>query len=208
MKKYIVIDTWNGDGYSSENGVDTKQFDYRKSALKWAYKRCVEQNQGDTDTIQRYSDQKNYNGEPLEWFKKDGNETNGDGYFWETYDDNCGSYQVWETKNVYAFKILCNVNDVTPLTYQEYLEEIEDKEHLMKDAIAYSNWDETEEDFISEEENGDVYYGSLDDYDYQFRLMKNYNRDSEFSFAFAEEMVADKFEKEIEEIERIEKDNN
>jgi len=38
--------------------------------------------------------------------------------------------------------------------------------------------------------------------------MKNYNRDSEFAFAFAEEMVADKFEKEIEEIERIEKDNN
>ena len=40
MKKYIVIDTWNGDGYSSENGVDTKQFSYRKSALKWAYKRA------------------------------------------------------------------------------------------------------------------------------------------------------------------------
>lgn len=187
MKKFIVIDTWNGDGYSTENGVDTKQFNYRKSALKWAYKRALEQNQGDADTIQRYSDQKNHNGEPLEWFKKDGNETNGDGYFWETYDDNCGSYQVWETKDVYAFKILCNVNDVTPLTKQQYLEEIEEKEDLMKDAIAYSNWDETEEDFISEEENGDVFYGSLDDYDYQFRLMKNYKGDSEF--AFAEDMV-------------------
>ena len=33
MKKYIVIDTWNGDGYSSENGVDTKQFDDKKKAF-------------------------------------------------------------------------------------------------------------------------------------------------------------------------------
>ena len=173
MKKYIVIDTWNGDGYSTENGVDTKQFDHRESALKWAYKRCVEQNQGDTDTIQRYSDQKNYNGEPLEWFKKDGNETNGDGYYWETYDDNSGSYQVWETKDVYAFMIQCNVNDVNPLTKQEYLEEIEEKEHLMKDAITNSIWNQTEEDFISEDKNGDVYYADLDDYDYQFRLVNN-----------------------------------
>lgn len=168
MKKYIVIDTWNGEGYSSENGVDTKQFDYRESALKWAYKRCVEQNQDDTDTIQRYSDSKQYDGTDL----IKANE-NGDGYFWETYDDNCGSYQVWETKDVYAFMIQCNVNDVSPLTKQEYLEEIEEKEHLMKDAITHSDWNETEEDFISEEENGDVYYGCLDDYDYQFRLVNN-----------------------------------
>ena len=173
MKKYIVIDTWNGDDYSTENGVDTKQFDHRESALKWAYKRCLEQNQGDADTIQRYSDQKNYNGEPLEWFKKDGKETNGDGYYWETYNDNSGSYQVWETKDVYAFMILCNVNDVNPLTKQEYLEEIEEKEHLMKDAITNSICNQTEEDFISEDKNGDVYYADLDDYDYQFRLVNN-----------------------------------
>jgi len=164
MKKYIVIDTWNGDGYSTENGVDTKQFDYRKSALKWAYKRALSNAQDDADDVQRYSDQ-------TDLMKAN---DNGDGYFWETYDDHCGSYQVWETKDVYAFMILCNVNDVNPLTKQQYLEEIEEKEHLMKDAIAHSNWNETEEDFISEEENGDVFYGSLDDYDYQFRLMKNY----------------------------------
>ncbi len=173
MKKYIVIDTWNGEGYSSENGVDTKQFNYRKSALKWAYKRALSNAQSVKEDVLRYSDQKDYNGEPLEWFKKDGKKTNGDGYFWETYDDNTGSYQVWETKNVYAFKILCNVNEVTPLTKQEYLEEIKDKEHLMKDAIADSVWNETEEDFISEDENGDAFYGNLDDYDYQFRLINN-----------------------------------
>jgi len=173
MKKYIVIDTWNGDGYSSENGVDTKQFNYRKSALKWAYKRALSNTDGVESDVKRYSELKNPNGELYEWFKKDGNKTNGDGYCWDTYDDNSGSYQVWETKDVYAFMIQCNINGVNPLSKPQYLEEIKDKEHLMKDAIANSVWDETEEDFIEEEENGDAFYGNLDDYDYQFRLMNN-----------------------------------
>ena len=120
MKKYVVIDTWNGEGYSTENGVDIKQFDYRKSALKWAYKRALSNAQDDADDVQRYSDQ-------TDLMKAN---DNGDGYFWETYDDNCGSYQVWETKDVYAFMIQCNVNDVTPLTKKQFIEEIEDKEEV------------------------------------------------------------------------------
>tara|TARA_B110000259_G_scaffold98047_1_gene113289 strand:+ start:114 stop:827 length:714 start_codon:yes stop_codon:yes gene_type:complete len=191
MKKYVVIDTWNGEGYSTENGVDIKQFDYRKSALKWAYKRALTNAQDDADDVQRYSDQKDHNGEPLEWFKKDGSETNGDGYFWETYDDDSGSYQVWETKDVHAFMIQCNVNDVTPLTKKQFIEEIEDKEDLMKDAITHSDFNESEEDFQSQEENGDVYYGGLDfeDYDYQYRLVSNMKGDSEINSAIAEDEV-------------------
>ncbi len=189
MKKYVVIDTWNGEGYSTENGVDIKQFDYRKSALKWAYKRALTNAQDDADDVQRYSDQKDHNGEPLEWFKKDGSETNGDGYFWETYDDDSGSYQVWETKDVHAFMIQCNVNDVTPLTKKQFIEEIEDKEDLMKDAITHSHFNESEEDFQSQEENGDVYYGGLDDYDYQYRLVSNMKGDSEINSAIAEDEV-------------------
>ena len=189
MKKYVVIDTWNGEGYSTENGVEIKQFDYRKSALKWAYKRALTNAQDDADDVQRYSDQKDHNGEPLEWFKKDGSETNGDGYFWETYDDDSGSYQVWETKDVYAFMIQCNVNEVTPLTKKQFIEEIEDKEAIMKDAITNSPFNESEEDFESQEENGDVYYGGLDDYDYQYRLVKNIKGDSEINSAIAEDEV-------------------
>ena len=173
MKKYIVIDTWNGEGYSSDNGVDTKQFNNRKSALKWAYKRALSNADGVESDVMRYSEMKNPNGEPYEWFKKDGNKTNGDGYCFTGYDNNNGSYQVWETKDTYAFMIMCNINGVNPLTKQQYLEEIKDKEHLMKNAIADSHWNETEEDFISEDENGDAFYGNLDDYDYQFRLINN-----------------------------------
>lgn len=179
MKKYVVIDTWNGEGYSTENGVDIKQFDYRKSALKWAYKRALSNAQDDADDVQRYSDQ-------TDLMKAN---DNGDGYFWETYDDNCGSYQVWETKDVYAFMIQCNVNDVTPLTKKQFIEEIEDKEDLMKDAITHSPFNESEEDFQSQEENGDVYYGGLDDYDYQYRLVSNMKGDSEINSAIAEDEV-------------------
>ena len=179
MKKYVVIDTWNGEGYSTENGADIKQFDYRKSALKWAYKRALSNAQDDADDVQRYSDQ-------TDLMKAN---DNGDGYFWETYDDNCGSYQVWETKDVYAFMIQCNVNDVTPLTKKQFIEEIEDKEDLMKDAITHSPFNESEEDFQSQEENGDVYYGGLDDYDYQYRLVSNMKGDSEINSAIAEDEV-------------------
>jgi|TARA_B110000093_G_scaffold158238_1_gene177116 hypothetical protein len=179
MKKYVVIDTWNGEGYSTENGVDIKQFDYRKSALKWAYKRALSNAQDDADDVQRYSDQ-------TDLMKAN---DNGDGYFWETYDDNCGSYQVWETKDVYAFMIQCNVNDVTPLTKKQFIEEIEDKEAIMKDAIIHSPFNEMEEDFEFQEENGDVYYGGLDDYDYQYRLVKNIKGDSEINSAIAEDEV-------------------
>ena len=32
MKKFIVIDTWNGDGYSSDNGTQIKIFDTQAAA--------------------------------------------------------------------------------------------------------------------------------------------------------------------------------
>ena len=34
--KYIVIDTWNGEGYSSDNGTEIKTFQTKKDALKYA----------------------------------------------------------------------------------------------------------------------------------------------------------------------------
>ena len=57
MKKYIVVDTWNGEGYSYNNGVDTKQFQYKKSAFKHAYKRVLSNTNGDADLVCRYSDE-------------------------------------------------------------------------------------------------------------------------------------------------------
>jgi hypothetical protein len=81
------------------------------------------------------------------------------------------------------------VNDVTPLTKKQFIEEIEDKEAIMKDAITHSPCNESEEDFESQEENGDVYYGGLDDYDYQYRLVSNMFSDFVINLAIAEDEV-------------------
>ena len=40
--KYIVIDTWNGDGYSSENGVEITKFKTKREALGFAYGRATD----------------------------------------------------------------------------------------------------------------------------------------------------------------------
>jgi hypothetical protein len=156
MKKYIVIDTWNGEGYSSDNGVDTKQFTYKKSAYKWAYKRALSNADGDAKYVNRYSD----------LYASIEKGADGDGYTFLGYDDSEGSYQVWETKKViYAYMILCNVNDVQSLTKEQYDKRIKHFD---------SEYGEDLEEYSDTEENGDKFYSSLvDDYDYQFRLITN-----------------------------------
>lgn len=143
MKKYIVIDTWNGEGYSSENGVEIEQFQNKKLAFKHAYKRALENADGDKKYVERYENT----------------------YSFLSYDDNHGSYQVWETKGVYAIMIQCNVNEITMLTKEEYEEKIKWLDEQYGDDL---------EDYSDTDENGDKFYCSLvDDYDYQFRLIKN-----------------------------------
>ena len=143
MKKYIVVDTWNGDGYSTENGVEIEQFQNKKSALKHAYKRALSNADGDKKYVERYENAYSFLG----------------------YDDSHGSYQVWETKDVYAIMIQCNVNEVTMLTKKEYEEKIEWLDKKYGDDL---------EDYCDTEDNGDKFYCSLvDEYDYQFRLIKN-----------------------------------
>jgi len=161
MKKYIVIDTWNGEGYSDQNGVDTKQFQYKKSAFKYAYDRTLSNADGDADLVCRYSDEES-DSEHWSPVKRD---ADGDGFYWDTYDDNSGSYQVYEIKDAYAVMILCNTNEVYMLTEDEYIDR---KNELYEDYASAEYTDE-----IYEEENGDSFYPAIDDYDYQFRLIKN-----------------------------------
>tara|TARA_R110002153_G_C12972807_1_gene461530 strand:- start:63 stop:509 length:447 start_codon:yes stop_codon:yes gene_type:complete len=147
MKKYIVIDTWNGEGYSYNNGVDTKKFQYKKSAMKHAYK-CVLRQTEDAHDVQEYE-----------------KEYLDDGYYWETYNDDAGSYQVHEIKDAYAVMIQCNTNEVYMLNEKEFNDKISELDE---------EYGEDLEDYSDTDDNGDKYYCSLvDDYDYQFRLIKN-----------------------------------
>lgn len=144
MRKYIVIDTWNGMGYSTENGVDTKQFDDKSTALDWARKRCLEQAQNDLSSVSSIDN----------------------GYVWEDEEGDAGTYQVIETKDVYAVMIRCNVNDVETLTKEEYYNKIQDLDKLYGEDI---------DEHLNIDGNGDRFYDSnVDEYDYQFRLMKNF----------------------------------
>ena len=147
MTKYIVIDTWNGEGYSYNNGVDTKKFQYKKSAMKHAYK-CVLRQTEDAHDVQEYE-----------------KEYLDDGYYWETYNDDAGSYQVHEIKDAYAVMIQCNTNEVYMLNEKEFNDKISELDE---------EYGEDLEDYSDTDDNGDKYYCSLvDDYDYQFRLIKN-----------------------------------
>tara|TARA_R110000850_G_scaffold124268_1_gene242445 strand:- start:19 stop:465 length:447 start_codon:yes stop_codon:yes gene_type:complete len=147
MTKYIVIDTWNGEGYSYNNGVDTKKFQYKKSAMKHAYK-CVLRQTEDANDVQEYE-----------------KEYLDDGYYWETYNDDAGSYQVHEIKDAYAVMIKCNTNEVYMLNEKEFNDKI---------SVLDLMYGEDLEDYSDTDANGDKYYCSLvDDYDYQFRLIKN-----------------------------------
>ena len=161
MKKYIVIDTWNGEGYSDNNGVDTKQFDDKKKAFAWAYKRVLSNNDDDADGVCKYSDETSPNPELWTPVKKD---ADGDGFYWESYDDNSGSYQVFEIKDTYAIMIYCNTNEVFMLNKEEYDEKI---------AELNEEYGEELEEEMYKEDNGDSFYCAIDDYDYQFRLITN-----------------------------------
>jgi len=167
MKKYIVIDTWNGEGYSYNNGVDTKQFDDKKKAFAWAYKRALSNVDGEKEDVHQYSDEEYFKEKPF---------SDGDGYYFDLRDD-YGSYQVWEVKEAYAIGILCNVNEVSLFTKKEYDKAIEDLDWEIEEYCKKhkdKKWVTTDkEDLKVEEKNGDLFYNEFDDYDYQFRLITN-----------------------------------
>ena len=169
-KKYIVIDTWNGEGYSSNNGTDIQVFDTKRKAMNFAKKRANEQ----------YADKV--------WKDGDGY-VFGVGEYEEGEFEDHGTYQVFEIdESIYAIGILCNINEVALFTKEMYEEELEQKEIQVKESIKESNelmkrYNEIEkakdikynfthdrEDFVCEDEDG-KFYSELDDYDYQYRLL-------------------------------------
>ena len=157
-KKYIVIDTWNGEGYSS----DTK-----RKAMNFAKKRANEQ----------YADKV--------WKDGDGY-VFGVGEYEEGEFEDHGTYQVFEIDDtIYAIGILCNVNEVALFTKKQYEEEIKQKEIEVKESIKERNnttlypsellhltYTHDREDFVQEDKDGN-FYNDLDDYDYQYKLLTN-----------------------------------
>ena len=157
-KKYIVIDTWNGEGYSSDNGNEIKYFSSKDEAIKHAKQRRKENLQ--------------INQTPYE---------TGDNIFgWGDEEiGDYGSYQVYELKeDDYAIEILANVNEVVILTKKEYQERIKElNEEVFESMYKAMTLDDfhaptdIEEYIYLDDNKREPFYHGVNDYDYQFRIL-------------------------------------
>ena len=167
MKKYIVIDTWNGEGYSSENGTQMKIFNNEIDAQRYAELEAQSQLPYPVDAR-------------LENEKVTIYEENGvTSFCYEIgspgYQDH-GSYQVHEIKRIdgtfpFAVMIRPNINEAEILTLDEYLETIESLELDFK--CYYGNVDK-EDYFYKGDHTGDLFVSCFGEHetDYQFRNIK------------------------------------
>jgi hypothetical protein len=98
--KYVIVTTWNGEGYSSENKiVEVIELDSDASAQEY----CIKQVH-DNESFPEHEDYSFDNG-----------------HGWTTYNDDSGSYQWFKlNQDSYGISIECNVNEVELLNKEEY----------------------------------------------------------------------------------------
>ena len=165
-KKFIVVDTWNGEGYSDLNGSEIKMFDDQVNAERYAQTKALNELPLPSDS--------RYEGERLDILRKE-DQVDDEEFlvaFQYEIDDDHGSYQVHELKkNAYAVMVRCNINDVVVLTELEFKQEIKQlKEEFLE---VQKRTGEDEEDYFDYQPGGDIFISAWDDYDFQFRLLKN-----------------------------------
>lgn len=144
-KKYIVVDTWNGEGYSSDNGVEIKIFDTKKEADAYCKTEAYKNEDEDVMKVEKVD--------------------NGYEYFDVSEDgvDDSGSYRFYELpEDAYAVEILCNINEVRILNQKEFSKAIADREAEIVEADVYRG------DYAFSTEDG-VFYSAVGDYDFQYR---------------------------------------
>jgi hypothetical protein len=153
---FIVVDTWNGEGYSSENGTQMRLFLNKLSAYRYAYEKALEMECG---TPQKHT----------EGFK---------GFGYENALD-YGAFQVAELPvGTYAIMINTSENKFEFLTEAQYNSVRFDIHILFVNNYAtrgFVNVDSMFDEY-ADEENGDCFYRTTEfglDADYQFRLIKN-----------------------------------
>ena len=161
--KYIVIDTWNGEGYSYQNGAELEYFQSKRKAKAFCKKMAEAQlpepkdSRASTEVVEEID--------------------NGYSYLINQSGgiDDYGSYQYFElTPDIFAIKISTNVNEVELLNGKEWESDFQDCIHKImtfiigsKDnKISFDLSDYIKEKFFSADELGG-------DYDIQFRIIDN-----------------------------------
>lgn len=161
-KKYIVVDTWNGDNYSSENGTEIRIFDNKEQA---SYHCRVEAYKNEEEDVMEV--EKVENGYEFYDISEDG-------------VDDSGSYRYYPLpKDAYAVEILCNVNEVRIINQIEFAKAIADREAELQDylndeknVIKDESLQDKREDKAIATDDG-IFYHSLDQYDFQYRRLSD-----------------------------------
>jgi len=151
---YLIVETWNGEGYSEENLIsETKKFSNDKEAKNYT-KGLIEKNQS-FDEIDPYSN----------------------GWGWLSGEDN-GSYQYFKLKpSDYGVVILTNINEVKVLNKKEYeqllkLTQTNFISHNVEDMVLEDAENGTNRYFFgSEDVNYQKFFG--EESDAQFEKIKN-----------------------------------
>ena len=147
--KYIVVDTWNGEGYSSENGAEIRIFDNKEQASYHCRVEAYKQKIEDVMKVEKVEN----------------------GY--EFYDisehgvDDSGSYRYYPLpQDAYAVEILCNVNEVRILNQIEFAKALAEREQEIIDA-------KLDRDEVAESTDDGIFYMAIDDYDFQYRRLSD-----------------------------------
>lgn len=155
--KFIVINTWNGDGYSYLNGDDSQIFTTLSEAEIYAKKLFNQYTSEWTNGLPKV------NGDVFKHV--DGTNKLLRLWTYELLDYDGGSVQIYEMANdIECIRIETNINYVTLFTLEEYKSFLFDC--LMNPLLIT-------DEHLNKESNGDIFIGAFEDYDYQFRLIKN-----------------------------------
>lgn len=161
---FLVIDTWNGEGYSSNNGVDARLFNDRFEAIKAATNWAMEASNNLFDT----------SFEGFELTIDTDLDAEIDSPIYKaifTDDDDAGSYQVFEVNdNVVAAMISVNINEVQLVLKDELDDLIKANNDIALEGDSDYGWE-------TDLEGGSNYWWETDDMDYQMVYLKEVPRE-------------------------------
>lgn len=155
MKKYAIIETWNGQGYSDANEIlhikyftnDAQALEHCKELATEQAKEFLEDLFGVTDDIDDLLDVCDSG---VNYFAKNDVDDSGCIHFVELHTDS------------FAVEMHCNVNEIFVLTEEEY-------KHSLNEAVKNADQDELD-DFDLDADR--VFIGAYnDEYDRQFEII-------------------------------------
>jgi hypothetical protein len=153
MKNYLIVETWNGEGYSSENIItEVKKFESDAFAKDY----CLE-------LVRKSLDMSLVNEGDIE--------SRNNGYTYTINEEDSGSYQYFElTDECYGVMIFCNINEVS------ILNEFEFSKCLSESFSDATDLEEIDGDMYSKR----VFFGAENinnDYDLQFERIEPSTQD-------------------------------